>query len=73
MAAIEDDSYMSYCSSDCRSEPTDAAVPIVVPTFILPLVRQVFEDAYGKSFAEIMRTVDDYSQFDSACRMASRR
>ena len=46
-------------------EPTDAAGPIIVPTFILPLVRQVFEDAYDKSFAEVMRTVDDYSQFDS--------
>jgi len=44
---------------------TDAAVPVIVPTFILPLVRQVFEDAYDKPFEEVMRTVDDYSQFDS--------
>ena len=56
---------MSYCASIERSSSTDAAVPVIVPTFILPLVRQVFEDAYDKPFEEVMRTVDDYSQFDS--------
>lgn len=58
LAARANDDYMSY-------------FPIMVPTFVLPLVRELVEDAMpGKTFTDWVFETTMFSQFDLFLRVA---
>ena len=74
VAALEGHNYMSYCTSRRLRISLIIAVPVIVPTFILPLVREVFEVRHGASErADALRTpTASRSRSSSAHSMTTR-